>query len=268
MIIDPSNALCGPGFLPGLRLPERRLPVNRRRRRRGAVARGAVGARRRPAPRPSVRAVGAGGRRSREGRRVGRTPGASERGSGASPSRRRCRRRPPRVLGRPRPSSPSVRAVGRAAPGLRPPKWRPLGEPAGLLGAPGARPRGRSSCPPPSLCVVPERARRAAVGRRRGRRPPRRSPRAAVCGWVPRRRPCRRAAARAERRAWWGAARRSPSAFPPGVGGGIKGRVCGGGVRLPRRLSRVCRLVVRGARWRTNGERALSRVVRAAARFP
>ena len=62
------------------------------------------------------------------------------------------------------------------------------------------------------------------------------------------------------------AGRRPP--FPPGVGGGIKGRVCGGGVRLPRRLSRVCRLVVRGARWRTNGERALSRVVRAAARFP
>ena len=32
MIIDTSNAPCGPGFLPGLRLSERRLSINRRAR--------------------------------------------------------------------------------------------------------------------------------------------------------------------------------------------------------------------------------------------
>lgn len=102
MIIDPSNALCGPGFLPGLRLPERRLTVNRRRRRRGAVAR---------------------------------------RGWGASQARA--------ASGRP----------GR--PGLRAPKWRPPRGAGRAPRAPGARPRGWSSCPPLSPVrpsVVPERA--------------------------------------------------------------------------------------------------------------
>lgn len=125
MIIDPSNALCGPGFLPGLRLPERRLTVNRRRRRRGAVAR---------------------------------------RGWGASQARA--------ASGRP----------GR--PGLRAPKWRPPRGAGRAPRAPGARPRGWSSCPPPlSRPSVrrPRASRRAPVGRRRGGRPPRRSPRARGC---------------------------------------------------------------------------------------
>ena len=89
--------------------------------------------------------------------------------------------------------------------GLRPPKRRPLGEPAGAPRAPGARPRGRSSCPPPHAVVVPERAAGLRWVGGAAAALPAGPPCAAVCGWGYRVRcPCRRAAARAVCRALWG----------------------------------------------------------------
>lgn len=189
MIIDPSNALCGPGFLPGLRLPERRLTVNRRRRRRGAVAR---------------------------------------RGWGASQARA--------ASGRP----------GR--PGLRAPKWRPPRGAGRAPRAPGARPRGWSSCPPLSPVrpsVVPERAAGLRwVGGAVAALPAGPRARAAVCGrGLPRVRlpvpSCCRARARC-------AARREGESAGRPSGGGGRG---GGGDPSPAVRRGACRVrAVRAAR--------------------
>ena len=152
------------------------------------------------------------------------------------------------------PSSPSAGAVAGERPGLRPPKRRPLGEPAGAPRAPGARPRGRSSCPPPHAVVVPERAAGLRWVGGAAAALPAGPPCAAVCGWGYRVRcPCRRAAARAVCRALWGSPP-APSALrlsapPPrrrGRGGGARGGGGGGArrggvARLPRRVPRVVR---------------------------
>lgn len=116
MIIDPSNALCGPGFLPGLRLPERRLTVNRRRRRRGAVARRGWGASQARAAsgrpgRPGLRAPK--WRPPRGAGRAPRAPGARPRGWSSCPPSPLCR-----------PSSPSEPPGSCGGSEAR---WPPLG---------------------------------------------------------------------------------------------------------------------------------------------